>query len=447
MTKKNDKKDILDWVNSENLISSSKWKKISMYIIPSINISLIILCSLGYIPFNLVLLLAIFLFLASGYNVRKINRLHNNISRQNRTLQKYSKLLNIIENLNTKSELLNKIKESTNSKHIAHKELKRLSALIGALDNRLNIMLGVLLNIFFLYDFHIIHRMEKWKKHNKDNVSKWFAAIGKMDALCSMATYAFNNNHTYPIPTDDFILSAEDMGHPLIPEESRTDNSISIKNIKEIIIVTGPNMAGKSTFLRTVGVNMVLAMTGLPVCAKNFLFKPMNIYSSMRTTDSLGKNESYFHAELKRLSTLIKELKEGHSFFVILDELLKGTNSQDKLNGSREFIKNILNYNSTGLIATHDLPLTDMEDTYPDNISNKCFEVEISGKEIFFDYKLKDGGNKEYERQYFNETNEYNRIKYFYTFVKNKDTWLQKSQYIPTEQQAETRDRGATEQF
>jgi DNA mismatch repair ATPase MutS len=150
-------------------------------------------------------------------------------------------------------------------------------------------------------------------------------------------------------------------------------------------------MAGKSTFLRTVGTNLILAMSGLPVCAKNFFFKPMKIYSSMRTTDSLGKNESYFHAELKRLSTLIDELKTGNSFFVILDELLKGTNSQDKLNGSREFIKNILNYNSTGLIATHDQPLTDMENTHSNNIKNKCFEVEISGQNILFDYKLKDG--------------------------------------------------------
>jgi len=390
--KTNDKQHILDWVNSEDLISSSRWRKISMYIIPSINILLITLCALGHISFNLILLLATLLFLISGYNVRKINRLHNNISKKNRILQKYYKLLGIIEKLKPKTKILKEIKENISNNNDAHKEFKKLSSLIGALDNRLNIMLGVILNILFLYDFHIIYRMEKWKKNNKENIWRWFNSIGNMDALCSMSTYAFNNsNHIYPTPTDDYILNTTDMGHPLISEETRINNNISIEKIKEIFIVTGPNMAGKSTFLRTVGINLILAMSGLPVSAKNFLFKPMKIYSSMRTTDSLGKNESYFHAELKRLSTLIEELKAGNSFFVILDELLKGTNSQDKLNGSREFIKNILNYNSTGLIATHDLPLTAMEDTYPNNIRNKCFEVEITGQNIFFDYKLKDG--------------------------------------------------------
>lgn len=389
----NDKQAIQEWANSDNFVSSSQWRKTSMYIIPAINIALITLCSFGYLSFNLVILFATLLFLISGYNIRRINKIHNNISKKNKTLQKYHKLLNIIGNQEAKTPLIMGIKEDIKSKNDnAHKELKKLSSLISALDNRLNIMLGVILNIIFLYDFHILYRMEKWKNHNKTNIPKWFNAIGKMDALYSMSTYAYNNpNHIYPTPGNECILNATEMGHPLIPDSARINNNISITQTKEILIITGPNMAGKSTFLRTVGVNLILAMSGLPVSAKTFSFKPMNIYSSMRTTDSLGKNESYFHAELKRLSTLIKELKKGKSFFVILDELLKGTNSQDKLNGSREFIKNILNYNSTGMIATHDLPLTDMENTHPNNIRNKCFEVEIAGNNILFDYKLKDG--------------------------------------------------------
>lgn len=391
--KTEDKDNILNWINSEDIIYSSKWKKAVRFIIPTINIALITICSLGIIPFSIVLLSSISLFLISGYNIKKINSFHMSIGKKNKSLQKYYKLLHIIEDTQTKSKILKEIKEDTShNKSVSHKELKQLSFLIGTLDNRLNLMLGSILNIVFLHDFHVIYSMEKWKHKNKDNITRWFNAIGKMDALCSMATYAFNNtNHTFPTPTEECILDATDMGHTLIPETNRVNNSIFINHIKEIFIITGPNMAGKSTFLRTVGINMILAMAGLPVCAKRFHFKPIKLYSSMRTTDSLDQNESYFHAELKRLSTLVEELKAGESYFVILDELLKGTNSQDKLNGSREFIKHILNYNSTGLIATHDLPLTDMEDTHPKNIKNKCFEIDIEGQNIYFNYKLKDG--------------------------------------------------------
>ncbi len=394
--KMEDRQNIVSWINSPNIISSSVWKKTARIIIPSINTTLIVVSLLGIIPFSLVFLSSIILFLISGYNLKKINTFHNSICRKNRVLQKYYKLLYHIENIEAKSVILKDIKENVilyNS--CSHKELKKLSHLMGCLDNRLNIMMGVILNIIFLYDFHIIYYMEKWKNKHKHNVFKWFDAIGQIDALCSMATYAFNNeNYIYPIPSEKFILDASNMGHTLIPEKSRVNNSIFIDHIKKILIITGPNMAGKSTFLRTVGTNMVLAMSGLPVCAKKFFFKPIKIYSSMRTTDSLNKNESYFHAELKKLSTLVEKLKAGESYFVILDELLKGTNSQDKLNGSREFIKHILTYNCTGLIATHDIPLTDMENTYPENIKNKCFEIDIKGQNIFFDYKLKDGVTK-----------------------------------------------------
>jgi DNA mismatch repair ATPase MutS len=232
--KTNDKQNILDLVNSEDLIYSSKWRKINMYLIPSINILLIIICALGKIPFSLVLLSSIFLFLISGYNIRKINQFHLSIGKKNRILQKYYKLLRLIEKTQPNSKILKEIKDNTStSEKDAHKELKRLSFLIGALDNRLNFMLGTILNIVFLHDFHIILRIEKWKKHNKKNINLWFNSIGKMDALCSMATYAFNNeNHIYPIPTDDCIINTTNMGHPLIPEKSRVNNNISINNIK-----------------------------------------------------------------------------------------------------------------------------------------------------------------------------------------------------------------------
>ena len=150
-------------------------------------------------------------------------------------------------------------------------------------------------------------------------------------------------------------------------------------------------MAGKSTFLRTVGINLILGMIGAPVCAHEFLFNPVKIYSSMRTSDSLQKNESYFYAELRRLKILKESLMKREKILILLDEILKGTNSQDKHAGSLMFIEQLIKLKGTGLIATHDVELGKLENEYPDQISNKCFEVEINGDQISFDYILRKG--------------------------------------------------------
>jgi DNA mismatch repair ATPase MutS len=161
-----------------------------------------------------------------------------------------------------------------------------------------------------------------------------------------------------------------------------------------VIIVTGANMAGKSTFLRAVGVNLILARTGAPVCASEFIYTPIELFTNMRTTDSLFNDESYFFAELKRLSNVLQRLQKGQELFVILDEMLKGTNSVDKLNGSKELIKKLVQFKSVSLIATHDLKLSEMEKEFPNNVYNKCFEINIIDNELVFDYKLSGGVTK-----------------------------------------------------
>ena len=158
-----------------------------------------------------------------------------------------------------------------------------------------------------------------------------------------------------------------------------------------MVIVTGANMAGKSTFLRTVGVNLILAQAGAPVCAADFLFTPIALFTNMRTTDSLFNDESYFYAELKRLKNILENLRRGKRIFVILDEMLKGTNSVDKLKGSKELISQLVQLQAVALIATHDLKLAEMENDFPQTVINKCFEIHIEKDELTFDYKLVDG--------------------------------------------------------
>ena len=211
--------------------------------------------------------------------------------------------------------------------------------------------------------------------------------------MICFGNFSYNNsNYTFPEISDaEFYLSIKEGGHPLLYKDQRINNDFSVTDLKKITIVTGANMAGKSTFLRTIGVNMVLGMTGSPVCAEKFVFSPIEIFTSVRTNDSLHKNESYFYAELMRLKKITDTLKSGKKLFIILDEMLKGTNSKDKHIGSYALIEQLIKLNASGLAATHDIQLGKLAEKYPNNISNKRFEVEIINDELVFDYKLKDG--------------------------------------------------------
>ena len=182
------------------------------------------------------------------------------------------------------------------------------------------------------------------------------------------------------------------MGHPLLPQA--VPNDFSVEKVHQLFIVTGANMAGKSTFLRTVGVNLVLALSGNVVCSQRFFSRPMALFTSMRTTDNLTKGTSYFHAELLRLQQLQELASRSETVFIILDEMLKGTNSEDKLNGSLLFLERLLQYPVSGLVATHDLALGQLAARYPDRFYNVCFEITHTEDHIRYDYKLKAGISK-----------------------------------------------------
>jgi DNA mismatch repair ATPase MutS len=220
--------------------------------------------------------------------------------------------------------------------------------------------------------------------------------IGQVDAYVSFGNYAFNNpDFIFPsVAEGSGAFSAKNLGHQLIDESKRVCNDFSLGKGGTICIVSGANMSGKSTFLRTVAVNFILGMAGAPVCATEMNFVPARLFTSMRTTDSLSESESYFYAELRRLNLLKSKIEGGERVFFILDEILKGTNSADKSTGSRLFLQRIIERNGTGLLATHDTALGMMENEYPGIIINKCFEIEINGDNIKFDYKIQDGITK-----------------------------------------------------
>jgi DNA mismatch repair ATPase MutS len=247
-----------------------------------------------------------------------------------------------------------------------------------------------------LWDIRCVYRLWLWHKQNHKKLARWLDVISEFDALISLANFA-NNHPEYIFPEiheGDFVFRALKMGHPLLRDDKRVCNDLEINGWNKVMIITGANMAGKSTFLRTVGVNLILGRMGAPVCAEKMILTPIALYTNMRTTDSLLKDESYFFAELKRIKGVLERLRMGEQIFVILDEMLKGTNSIDKLNGSKELIRKLVQFNSVSLIATHDLKLSEMDVEFPDQIFNKCFEISINDDEMVFDYKLTDGVTK-----------------------------------------------------
>ena len=271
--------------------------------------------------------------------------------------------------------------------------LEELSKELDRLDLRNNQFLYVILEGLLFFQLQEIVRIERWKDRYGSYIMGWMEAIGTYDALCSLGTFAYNHpKYTYPgITGTPFCFEARRMGHPLMPETQCVKNDAHIPARPFFLIITGANMAGKSTYLRTIGVNYLLACIGAPVCCDSLTLYPSQLITSLRTSDSLSDNESYFFAELKRLKHIIDLLNEGKELFIILDEILKGTNSMDKQKGSFDLIRQFMQLKANGIIATHDLLLGKLIEQFPDEIRNYCFEADITDNELTFSYRLREG--------------------------------------------------------
>ena len=275
----------------------------------------------------------------------------------------------------------------------AHLAIKELSKISSRIDQRLNIFLITIVNPIFLYDIQNMFALEDWKIKYSEQLEKWVQLVGEIEKLNSFAIYVFNNpENIYPEILDFAMeIQATHLSHPLISKENRVANNITIGVSNKVLLITGSNMSGKTTFLRTIGVNLVLAQSGLSVPAGSFLFSPMQIFSSIRISDSLQESTSYFMAELKKLSAIKNGVKNGIASLVLIDEILRGTNSEDKYFGSAQFVKEMLALNCITLFATHDLKLSELEQDYPNIVVNYCFESVIENNELSFSYQIQRG--------------------------------------------------------
>lgn len=277
----------------------------------------------------------------------------------------------------------------------ASKAIKKLARQVKNLENGQASYFGFVLNLFFFWNLRYTLKTEKILKDFQEKIPQWISCVAQLEALVSMAIYAHKNpQFIYPKASlSAGALRFEDLHHPLISAEQSVGNTFEIGYAQEVAIVTGANMTGKSTFLRTFGANLVLAMNGLPVKAKMFYYRPMRLFTSMRTTDSLSENNSYFQAEVLRLREIKETLEEGIPLYIILDEILKGTNSTDKLQGSRRFLEKMMSLETpfSCLVATHDLELTRLAEENPEKVFNYCFELHREENALISNYKLNPG--------------------------------------------------------
>ena len=382
----------LQWSEQEFALRSLKIAPVLMVLLPVIAIASIIF----WIMTGNSTLFIFSLFLQAGwwmYESKQIKIIYSQFGKRANILQKYASLLKYIETFQWKSDEGKQMVQKLKHDGLPSVETQKLSEIISVFDNRNNLLLGFLLNLVFVWDIWNSYRLVNWHRRNKLNYRCWIETIALVDACNSLANYAYN--HPYAVfpkfSEGEFSLDAVQLGHPLIHPGKRVCNNFELGGTRQILIVTGANMAGKSTFLRTIGVNMVLGMSGAPVCAQSMAFKPVEVFSNMRTSDSLFDDESYFFAELKRLKAILEEVDKGKELLIILDEILKGTNSVDKLHGSQKLLRRLIAQKTSAIIATHDLKLTEIEHEFPDRVRNLCFEITINNDEMHFDYQLRNG--------------------------------------------------------
>lgn len=383
---------LINWANTEVKTHSSVMKIVS-FLFPVLTLASLI--AYGLMGSDIARLSFSILFLVNlgilGQYYRQIKDEILGESQINKSIQKYSRLMYMVESQSFQSAKLKHLQtQLLEDNHTASHHIAKLSRLFQQMDSIHNPMGAIIFNGLSLYHVHTLRKLQEWKSTHAAHITNWLKVIGEIESINSLANFAYNNPlYIYPTLNKKEEITFTDLGHPMLPDESRVCNDVAFINQK-FIILTGSNMSGKSTFLRSLGINMVLAGSGAPVCATEANIHPLDIYVSMRLSDSLTDNESYFFAEVKRLKEVM-DAADSKLTFILLDEILRGTNSDDKRQGTVEVIKKLISKKVIGAIATHDLKVCDTTNEYPTQLINKNFEVEIRDGELLFDYKLRDG--------------------------------------------------------
>lgn len=386
--------EVYAWAKEENSLYTSKSFRLLIFGLPSLSLAVLILGIAGFVSLYIPVLLYALQFLMLGYRINIRGKSFELVEKYSNTLKVYSNVLKQFETGKFQSSYINELKNSLNNKsnRPAWKQIEKLSKIWELIANRYN-LLHFVVNAATLWDFHCLAALENWKRTGGRHVEKWFETIGEVEALCSLSLMCHDNpDFIMPEICDENKpeISSEQLGHPLLSKD-RKCNDVVINSGNPILLITGSNMSGKSTFLRTVGISLILTYLGLPVCARSFRCPILKVYACMRTSDNLGQSVSSFYAELLRVKMIVEAVNKGEKVFFLLDEIFKGTNSADRHTGAKMLISQLDRKGSWGLVSTHDLELADMEKESGGRIGNFHFKEYYRDDKILFDYKLRKG--------------------------------------------------------
>lgn len=383
-----DTNGLLNWLKQQPIFYRNKTNTVLRWALPAITIGIgvFVMFSMNY--FGAFLLMATLQLAIAAIYARRISAIQEVLVAGGKIMYNYAKIFELLAHQNFASAKMQHHQAVAES---AFKKVKEFSALVHALEARMNPLAMQLGNGLFLYDFHTVSKLEKWREENAKDLPLWLASLAEWDSLISLATLHYNYpQYAFAEVADQMIVKGEAIGHVLIPDTIRVNNNFELGNPQNVCLITGANMAGKSTFLRALGVNFVLAQIGSPVCARTWKTNLLKLRTGMRTTDSLQEHQSYFFAELNRLQSIVQEL-ETTPLFILLDEILKGTNSTDKQLGSLELLKRLKEKQALTVLATHDIALGVLQEEYPQQIITACFEGKIENEQLSFDYTLQAG--------------------------------------------------------
>lgn len=390
----NTKDRLRKWLSQPNgFLTFKPWQWLR-YLLPGIMSGVVLLYLFDQVSLQ-VLICFLMIFIIIAYSINKnVSPVHDQLSKMVDEMDVLSAGIRLLEKTSFSAPLLFGWQQQYGSqKSSASGELKKITKILERLDMRYNFVLAAPLDILLLWSLQQAIQLERWKDRNKNALIEWFDTLGHFEALNSLAILSFNHPAwSFPIlHKEHFFIEGRETGHPLIDKYKRVNNNITIKRKGELMLITGSNMAGKSTYLRSIGINIVLAMAGAPVCATYFHLSPVSLVSSMRIADNLEESTSTFYAELKKLKAIISKVNKGEKVFILLDEILRGTNSFDRHTGSVALLKQLIKHNAAGIIATHDVELANLKSSYPENILNYHFDARVINEELYFDYLLKAG--------------------------------------------------------
>ena len=360
------------------------------------NIVLLVLYLLGLIaPY--VIFTAVAYLTYYNFNSEKIAGLYEEAYQIEKLLSQFNAILQFLETNNYSSapNLKEFCRPFWSADYSPSSYIKQIVRIAGAASSQQSELVWGLLNLLVPWDLYFAQKLSSYKKEVAPHLSEWLDHTYQLEAFSSMANYSWLNPHySFAMPNENAAhpVEANQLGHPLIPENEKVTNDVAINEKGDILLITGSNMAGKSTFLRTMGINLAICFAGAPVNATSFSAIPFRLFSSINVTDSLDDGLSHFYAEVKRLRGLLNLLNDNHKtpVFFMVDEIYRGTNNRERLQGSEAFLKNVAGKNGVGLVSTHDLELAQLEESIPE-LSNWHFAETIEGNKMSFEYKLKPG--------------------------------------------------------